>query len=381
MLEFLNRRAARVTAQAVVLGAVVGGTARPTPTRGKSVTLSSTVSAAPSTPTPTPSGASSRTSTSTSPPARHRGPGRPTREGRRAGRRPVRPALHRGRRRRAPAPTGPPLSPWTTPSPPSASARTAPAVGVRSMPLGRQGSTWPSRRRRAVTMTVDGHGAGTGRTTARPCRTCWPSRAGPRRRRPALGGRDHRGTRRPGRRHARIGRPSQRRGRGRAVRRPRSAARHLYTGQTKVDTGQARRGERSTTSCRATAGSTTKPSGRAVTYGRRRTRVVQVGTKASRRPGAPRPERSAVAAGAASAAARRAQLGRAGQVRVRRQPARGQPGRLLRPVPVQPGDLALRRRQRQPDRRLAGRADSPRQDALQRGRRRRSGAAARHLFD
>ncbi len=61
---------------------------------------------------------------------------------------------------------------------------------------------------------------------------------------------------------------------------------------------------------------------------------------------------------------RRPQLGRARQLRVRRQPPRGQPGRLLRPLPVRHRHVAQRGRLRSPDRGLGRGADLPRQAAL-----------------
>ena len=73
---------------------------------------------------------------------------------------------------------------------------------------------------------------------------------------------------------------------------------------------------------------------------------------------------------------RRPQLGRAGQVRVRRQPPGRQPGRLLRALPVLAEHLEVGRRLGQPDRRLAGRADRPRADAVQARPAPASGAAA-----
>ena len=144
----------------------------------------------------------------------------------------------------------------------------------------------------------------------------------------------------------------------------------LYTGQTKVVT-QGRPGARRavydllladgrlTTKSLVSATVTTAPV----------TRVVQVGTKA--KPVAPAPSPKSGGGGGGGQRRRRRrrpQLGRARQVRVGRQPARGQPRRLLRPVPVQPVDLGLRRRQRQPDQRVAGGAAVPRQAALQAGR-------------
>ena len=62
---------------------------------------------------------------------------------------------------------------------------------------------------------------------------------------------------------------------------------------------------------------------------------------------------------------RRPQLGRPRPVRVGRQPPRGERGRLLRPLPVQRGHLAERRRVRDAAPRVGGRADLPREDALQ----------------
>ena len=151
-------------------------------------------------------------------------------------------------------------------------------------------------------------------------------------------------------------------------RRPRSAARPSTPGRPRSSPRAGRRRRavydllladgRLTTKSLVSATVTTAPV----------TRVVQVGTKAKPVAPAPSPERWRWRRGQRRRRRRRPQLGRARQVRVGRQPARGQPRRLLRPVPVQPVDLGLRRRQRQPDQRVAGGAAVPRQAALQAGR-------------
>ncbi len=99
--------------------------------------------------------------------------------------------------------------------------------------------------------------------------------------------------------------------------------------------------------------------------------VVQVGTK--HKPAPASTSGSGKGGRLRGRRRRRPELARAGQVRVRRQPARGQPRRVLRPLPVQRRHLAHGRRQRQPDQRLPRGAALPRQTAVQARRRRAVG--------